>query len=82
MLTEFYQKKKDFQKRLVRDIKIFLKKKKKRNVSMVVNHIKIFQRMKKQRLVIVCARLRQVTPFPSTFVPSNFHLMLYNVSYG
>ena len=49
---------------------------------MVVNHIKIFQRMKKQRLVIVCARLRQVTPFPSTFVPSNFHLMLYNVSYG
>ena len=42
MLTEFYQKKKDFQKKLVWDIKIFLKKKKKRNVSMVVNHIKIF----------------------------------------
>ena len=36
---------------LLTNIKIFLKKKKKRNVNMVVNDIKIFQKMKKQWLV-------------------------------
>ena len=48
MLTGHYQKKtkKSFQKRLVKGIKIFLKKKKKRSVNMVVNDIKFFSRMK------------------------------------
>ena len=43
MLPRFYKKKKkDFQIRLVKGTKIFLKKKKKRSTNMVVNDIKIF----------------------------------------
>ena len=41
MLTRYYKKtKKNFQKRLVKDTEIFLKKKNKRSVNMVVNDIK------------------------------------------
>ena len=45
--TKYYQVNKErLQKNLVEDIKIFLKKKKKRSNNMVVNVTKIFQKMK------------------------------------
>ena len=39
--------KKDYEKNLVKDIKIFLKRKKKKRDNMVVNVTKIFKKMKK-----------------------------------
>ena len=44
--------KKDYQKKLVKDIKIFLKKKKKKINNMVVKVTKISQKMKKSLLSI------------------------------
>ena len=48
MLTGYYQKKnrKRLQKSLVNSIKIFLKKKEIKSISMVVNNIEIFQKIK------------------------------------
>ena len=52
MLRGYYQKniKKSFQKRLVKDIKIFLKKKTK-SANMLVSDIEIFLKKKKKRSV-------------------------------
>ena len=45
--TKYYQVNKErLQKNLVKDIKIFLKKKKNKSNNMVVNMTKIFQKMK------------------------------------
>ena len=45
--AKYYQNNKErLQKNLVKDIKIFLKKKKKKNDNMVVNDTKIYQKMK------------------------------------
>ena len=43
--TKYYQNNKDYNKKLVKDIKVFLKKKKKSN-NMVMNDTKISQNMK------------------------------------
>ena len=49
--AKYYQIiKKDFNKKLVRDIKVFLKKKKK-NDNMVVKDTKIYQKMKNKSLL-------------------------------
>ena len=46
--TKYYEEnKKDYQRKLVKDIKIFLKKKKKKSNNMVVSVTKISQKMKK-----------------------------------
>ena len=50
--AKYYQEnKKRPQKNLVKDIKIFLKKKKKKGDNMVVNVTKIFPKTKKSKLV-------------------------------
>ena len=47
MSTRYYEKNKErLRKRLVKDIKNFLKKKKKKSFSIVVNDVEIFQKMK------------------------------------
>ena len=51
--TKYYQEGKErLQKKLVKDIEIFLKKKKKKSNNMVLNVTKIFQKMKKSLLSI------------------------------
>ena len=45
------KKKKKFEKRLIKGIKIFLKKIRIKSENMVVYDIEIFQKMKKQRLL-------------------------------
>ena len=46
--TKYYEEnKKDYQRKLVKDIKIFLKKKKKKSNNMVVSVTKISRKMKK-----------------------------------
>ena len=45
--------KKDYQKKLVKDIKVFLKKKKKKRENMVVNITKISQKMKTKSLLSI-----------------------------
>ena len=50
--AKYYKEiKKDYKKKLVKDIKIFPKKKKKKNDNMVVNVTKISQKVKKNKLV-------------------------------
>ena len=52
--AKYYQEnKKRLQKNLVKDIKIFLKKKKKKGDNMVVNVTKIFQKTKKVNWLII-----------------------------
>ena len=52
--AKYYQEnKKRPQKNLVKDIKIFLKKKKKKGDNMVVNVTKIFQKTKKVNWLII-----------------------------
>ena len=47
MSTRYYEKNKErLRKRLVKDIKNFLKKRKKKSFSIVVNDVEIFQKMK------------------------------------
>ena len=47
LLAKYYQENKDrLQKKLVKDIKIFLKKKKKKSYNMVMNVKKISQKIK------------------------------------
>ena len=53
-LNKIKKIKKDYKKKLEKDIKIFLKKKKKKkNNNMVVNVTKIFQRMKSKNLLSI-----------------------------
>ena len=48
--AKYYQEnRKTLQKKLVKDIKIFLKKKRKKNSNMVVNITKVFQKVKNNR---------------------------------
>ena len=50
--AKYYQTiKKDYKKKLVKHIKVFLKKKKKKNVNMAVNNTKIYQKMKNKSLL-------------------------------
>ena len=52
LLANYYlENKESLQKKLVKDIKILLKKKKKKSDNMVVNVTKIFQKMKNKRLL-------------------------------
>ena len=52
--AKYYQENKErLPKKLLKDIKIFLRKKKKKSNNMVVNVKKIFQRMKSKSLFIV-----------------------------
>ena len=52
--AKYYQEiKREYKKDLVRDIKIFLKKKKKKRDNMVVNDTKISQKMKNKILLSV-----------------------------
>ena len=44
--AKYYQDKKGYKKRLMKDIKVFLKKKKKKSKYMITNNIKIFQKTK------------------------------------
>ena len=47
--ANYYQNNKDrLQKKLVKDFKVFLKKKKKKSINMVLNNTKICQKMKNQ----------------------------------
>ena len=45
--------KKDYKRKLVKDIKVFLKEKKKKWGNMVVNNTKIYQKMKNKSLLSV-----------------------------
>ena len=50
---KYYQNNKErLQKKLVKDIKVFLKKKKKKSDNMVMNNTKIYQKMKNKSLLI------------------------------
>ena len=50
LLAKYYQENKDrLQKKLAKDIKIFLKKKKNKCINMAVNFTKITQKMKNKR---------------------------------
>ena len=52
--AKYYQNNKDrLQKKLVKDIKVFLKKKKKKCDKMVVNDTKINQKMKNKNLLSI-----------------------------
>ena len=52
--AKYYQENKErLPKKLLKDIKIFLRKKKKKSNNMVLNVKKIFQRMKSKSLFIV-----------------------------
>ena len=52
--TKYYQEHKErLQKKLVKNIKIFLKKKKKKSSNMVVNVTKISQKMKNKSLLSI-----------------------------
>ena len=52
--AKYYQENNErLQKNLVKDIKIFLRKKKKKSSNMVVNVTKIFQKMKNKSLLSV-----------------------------
>ena len=53
-LSAKYQKiKKDYKKQLIKDVKIFLKNKKKKSGNMVVNVTKISQKMKNKSLLSI-----------------------------
>ena len=45
--------KKDYKKKLVKDIKVFVKKKKKNNDNMIVNKTKIYQKMRNRSLLCI-----------------------------
>ena len=54
LLAKYYQENKErLQKKLVKDIKIFLRKKKKKSNNMVVNVTKISQKMKNKTLLSI-----------------------------
>ena len=54
MSAKHYQENKErLQKKIVKDIKIFLKKKKKKSDNMVVNITKIYQKMKNKNLLSI-----------------------------
>ena len=57
--AKYYQSKKTvLQKNLMKDIKIFLKEKKKKSNNMVVNDIKINQNMKNKSLLSIEKNMR------------------------
>ena len=51
--AKYYQENKDYKKNFVKDIKIFLKKKRKKGSNMVVNVIKISHTMKNKSLMSI-----------------------------
>ena len=52
--AKYYQENKErLQKKLVKDIKIFLKKRKKKSDNMLMNVTKIFQKMKNKSLLSI-----------------------------
>ena len=51
--AKYQNNKESLQKNLVKDIKVFLKKKKKSNGNMVVNDTKIYQTMKNKSLLSI-----------------------------
>ena len=52
--AKYYQNNKErLQKNLVKDIKVFLKKKKKKSDNMVVNDTKIYKKMKNKSLLSI-----------------------------
>ena len=51
--AKYQNNKESLQKNLVKDIKVFLKKKKKTNGNMVVNDTKIYQMMKNKSLLSI-----------------------------
>ena len=51
--AKYQNNKESLQKNLVKDIKVFLKKKKKTNGNMVVNDTKIYQTMKNKSLLSI-----------------------------
>ena len=56
--SKYYQENKEkLQKKLVKDIKIFMKKKKKKSHNMVVNITKISQKMKNKSLLSIEKKL-------------------------
>ena len=52
-LAIHYQENKDYKKKLMKDIKIFLKKKKKNSNNMVMNVTKISQKAKNKSLLTI-----------------------------
>ena len=51
---KYYQNSKErLQKKLMKDIKLFLRKKKKKHDNMVVNNTKIYQKMKNEILLSI-----------------------------
>ena len=64
--AKYYENNKErIQKKLVKDIKIFLRKIKKKSNNMVVNDTKIYLNMKKKSLLSITTNIRkwQKTPY-------------------
>ena len=62
--AKYHQENKDYKKKLVKDIKIFLKKKKKKSNSMAENIAKISWRMKNKHLLSIEKNIEwEKTPF-------------------
>ena len=58
--AKYYENNKErIQKKLVKDIKVFLRKIKKKSNNMVVNGTKIYLNMKKQSLLIITKNIRK-----------------------
>ena len=51
--VKYYQKNKDYKKKLLKVIQIFLKKKKKKSNNLVLNVTKISQKMKNKNLLSI-----------------------------
>ena len=60
LLAKYYENNKErIQKKLVKDIKVFLRKIKKKSNNMVVNGTKIYLNMKKKSLLIITKNIRK-----------------------
>ena len=58
--AKYYENNKEgIQKKLVKDIKVFLRKIKKKSNNMVVNGTKIYLNMKKKSLLIITKNIRK-----------------------
>ena len=51
--AKYYQKNKDYKKKLVKDIQVFLMKKKKKSNNLVLDVTKISQKMKNKNLLSI-----------------------------
>ena len=59
--AKYYQNNKEIiQKKLVKDIKVFLSKKKKKSDNMVVNDTKIFQKMENKSLLSIEENMKKL----------------------